>query len=94
MSNPDDKSKRSRRIQQDDRAIQRQVTIAKTVGLPVVEAHRYIKKRAMDCGNPECPVCGNPRKLYKELTPQEKKIYQDTDHVRDKHSNGLPPADE
>lgn len=81
MSNPDDKSKRSRRIQQDDRAIQRQVTIAKTVGLPVVEAHRYIKKRAMDCGNPECPVCGNPRKLYKQKTIQERRQEQNEENI-------------
>ena len=81
MSNSDDKSKRSRRIQQDDRAIQRQVTIAKTVGLPVVEAHRYIKKRAMDCGNPECPVCGNPRKLYKQKTIQERRQEQNEENI-------------
>lgn len=81
MSNSDDKSKRSRRIQQDDRAIQRQVTIAKTVGLPIVEAHRYIKKRAMDCGNPECPVCSNPRKLYKQKTIQERRQEQNEENI-------------
>ena len=81
MSNSDDKSKRSRRIQQDDRAIQRQVTIAKTVGLPIVEAHRYIKKRAMDCGNPGCPVCSNPRKLYKQKTIQERRQEQNEENI-------------
>jgi hypothetical protein len=43
----------------------------------------------MDCGNPKCALCGNPRKLYKELTPQEKRLFQDLDIKRDRHSNGL-----
>jgi hypothetical protein len=34
------------------------------------------KRHAMDCGNPECFLCGNPRKTMKELTMQEKSFYQ------------------
>jgi hypothetical protein len=30
----------------------------------------------MDCVNPGCIVCGNPRKIYKEKTIQEKSFEQ------------------
>jgi hypothetical protein len=31
----------------------------------------------MDCGNPECYMCGNPRKTHKDkLTVQEKSFKQ------------------
>jgi hypothetical protein len=100
MSTEQDKFKNSRRRLKDESAVKKQVKIAKTHGLTdkdkaVKEPHRLAKHHAMDCGNPECYLCGNPRKTHKDkLTAQEKKIYQDTDHVRDKHSNGLPPSDE
>jgi hypothetical protein len=49
----------------------------------------------MDCGNPDCYICGNPRKTHKDkLTKQEQSFYQDLDSVRDKHSNGSPPVDD
>jgi hypothetical protein len=48
----------------------------------------------MDCGNPQCPLCGNPRRINKQLTAQEKRLFQDVDTPNDKHSNGLPPENE
>ena len=97
MSTEQDKYKNSKRRLKDENAVKKQTKIAKANGISqkvLDQPHRLVKHHAMDCGNPGCPLCGNPRKLYKELTPQEKKIYQDTEHVRDKHSNGLPPTDE
>ena len=94
MSTEQDKYKNSKRRLKDENAVKKQTKIAKAHGVLVEEPHKFAKHHAMDCGNPGCPLCSNPRKLYNELTPQEKKMYQDTDHVRDKHSNGLPPADE
>ena len=94
MSTEQDKYKNSKRRLKDENAVKKQTKIAKAHGVHVEEPHKFAKHHAMDCGNPGCPLCSNPRKLYNELTPQEKKIYQDTDHVRDKHSNGLPPTDE
>jgi len=94
MSTEQDKYKNSKRRLKDENAVKKQTKIAKVHGVPVEEPHKFAKHHAMDCGNPGCPLCSNPRKLYNELTPQEKKMYQDTDHVRDKHSNGLPPTDE
>jgi hypothetical protein len=100
MSTEQDKFNHSKRLQKDENAIKKQVKIAKehriseyNPGEPV-EPHRYHKHHAMDCGNPKCVMCGNPRKTFKELTAQEKRMYQDLDKTTDRHSNGLPPKDE
>lgn len=96
MSHEDDKIKNSKRRQQDENAVKKQSKIAKqhsVVGYSSKvekEPHRLVKRHAMDCGNPECFLCGNPRKTHKDkLTAQEKRLFQDTDKITDKHSNGL-----
>ena len=48
----------------------------------------------MDCGQPGCMMCGNPRKIFKERTAQEKRLFQDTEKITDKHSNGLSPSED
>lgn len=99
MSHESDKFKNSARRFADENAIKKQVRIAKSHSTfnqqNVKEPHRLIKHHAMDCGNPECYICGNPRKTHKDkLTAQEKRIYQDTEKITDKHSNGLKPKEE
>jgi hypothetical protein len=95
MSTEQDKFKHSKRLQKDENAIKKQTKIAKVAGMKVDEPHKFAKHHAMDCGNPQCPLCGNPRKTHKDtLTVQEKKLFQDTEQIRDKHSNGLPPTQE
>jgi len=93
MSNDSDKAKNSHRRFKDETSIQKQLKIAKSkVGeshKEVDQPHRLNKKHALDCGNPNCTLCGNPRKIFKELTTQEKRLFQDVDKVRDRHSNGL-----
>ena len=73
MSNPDDKEKRSKRLHKEESAIKKQQKIAKSHGAPEyqTEGHRYAKHHAMDCGDPGCTMCGNPRKVFKEKTKQE-----------------------
>lgn len=71
MSDEETKEKRSRRIHQEEAAIKRQVKIAKTHLAPPVEAHRYHKHHALDCGVPQCPMCSSPRKLWGNKTIQE-----------------------
>lgn len=90
MSTEEDKFKHSKRIQQDENAIKKQTKIAKNFGVPVTEPHKFSKHHAMDCGQPGCMLCGNPRKIFKERTAQEKRLFQDTEKITDKHSNGLP----
>ena len=100
MSKEEDKFKKSKRLLKDENAVARQVKIAKAHGmtnkdLAVKEPHRLAKHHVMDCGNPHCPLCGNPRRTHKDtLTAQEKRLFQDVDKTTDRHSNGIPPADE
>jgi hypothetical protein len=100
MSNELARFLNSRRRHKTDVAISRQVKIAKQHGLSsrdkaVKEPHRLAKHHAMDCGNPECFMCGNPRKTHKDkLTAQEKRMYQDVEKITDKHSNGLHNEDD
>ena len=95
MSNDTAKFLNSRRRHKNDVAIARQVKIAKAHGLThkdkaIKEPHRLAKHHVMDCGNPQCPLCGNPRRSHKDkLTAQEKRLFQDTEKTTDKHSNGL-----
>ena len=100
MSNETEKKKNSTRRFNDETAVKKQVKIAKAHGLTnkdkvVTEPHRLVKHHAMDCGNPQCPLCGNPRKTHKDkLTAQEKRLFQDVEKTTDKHSNGLKPTEE
>jgi hypothetical protein len=100
MSTEEDKFKKSKRLQKDENAVAKQVKIAKAHGLTdkdkaIKEPHRLAKHHAMDCGNPQCPLCGNPRRTHKDtLTAQEKRLFQDLEKVSDRHSNGIPPDNE
>lgn len=93
MSTAEERDRHGKRIQRTERAIQRQLKIAKQSpsfnDKIVREPHRLAKHHAMDCGNPGCVMCGNPRHIHKDgLTVQEKRFYQDVDTVRETHSNG------
>ena len=74
MSNPDQKAKHANRIHKKEVKIEKQRKIAKTYGIEEKEPHRYAKHHALDCGNPKCVMCANPRKVFKEKTIQEKKF--------------------
>lgn len=70
MSSQEDKEKRSKRLLKETNAIRKQLKIAKAHGLTdqdksIKEPHRMAKQHAMDCGNPECGLCGNPRHIHK-----------------------------
>lgn len=100
MNHEELKLKNSKRRHRDEVAVKRQVKIAKEHYIIdqdkfLEHAHKFHKRHAMDCGNPKCYLCGNPRKTHKDkLTQQEKRLFQDIDTPNDKHSNGLPPAEE
>ena len=99
MSNDLAKFINSQRRHKTDVKISRQVQIARQHGLTsrdkaVKEPHRLAKHHAMDCGQPGCVMCGNPRHIHKDrLTAQEKRMFQDLEQIRDKHSNGITPKD-
>ena len=99
MSNDLAKFINSRRRHKTDVAIARQVKIAKSHATynqrNIKQKHRLAKHHAMDCGNPQCYLCGNPRKTHKDkLTQQEKRLFQNVEVIRDTHSNGLTTKDQ
>ena len=88
MSTEQDKFKHSKRLLQDENAVKKQTRIAKQYGSNVEEPHRFAKHHAMNCGDPKCVMCSNPRRTFNEPTQQEKRLFQDLDQVR-----GTPPVD-
>lgn len=101
MSNETAKYLNSRRRHKTDVFIARQLKIAKQSSSHNTklskEPHRLAKRHAMDCGNPKCGLCGNPRHLRKGEdggpTVQERRAMQDVEKTTDKHSNGLTTKD-
>ena len=73
---------RSQRIHNDKVHARRQLKIAKSHGFPVENPHKFEKTHATTCGDSGCWMCGNPRKFFKEVTQQEKRLFErakDTD---------------
>jgi hypothetical protein len=85
------KEQHGKRIQQKKNYVKKQEKIAKEFGLPVDEPHRLSKVAALNCGNPNCIMCSNPRKVWGELTIQEKRHLQEVDilEARHRHWNGI-----
>lgn len=76
MSDEQSKELHSKRLHKEEAAIARQVKIAKAHGIDVREPHKFAKHHALNCGQPNCVMCSNPRKTFKEKTIQEKKFEQ------------------
>ncbi|NBP01219.1 MAG: hypothetical protein EBU90_13980 [Proteobacteria bacterium] len=81
------KDKHSKRIQQKENHIKKQLQLAKNYGYHKLssymhnwrylkEPHRGHKKNIFNCGDPNCLMCMNPRKAFGEKTMQEKKFEQ------------------
>ena len=100
MSKEEDKFKHSKRLLKDENAIKKQVKIAKEHKASefnpsgIDQPHRYHKHHAMDCGNPGCIFCANPRRTWNELTIQEKREFQEIEVSRMRHSNGTIAKDD
>lgn len=94
MSTEEDKFKHSKRLLKDENAVKKQIKIAKEHGLPIKDVHKFAKQHALNCGNPNCVMCANPRKTFKEQTLQERRMFQDVDKEHDRHSNGIKPQED
>ena len=75
MASLEEKFKKSKRRLKTNKVIEKQAKIAKSRGIVHShnQPHRYAKHHALDCGTPNCMLCGNPRKIYKEKTIQERR---------------------
>lgn len=76
MSTDRERFKHSRRLLKDENAVRKQVRIAKEYGITVKEPHKFHKHHALNCGNPDCYMCSNPRKIWGEKTMQERRFEQ------------------
>ena len=64
------KEKRQKRFEQKKRHIIRQTDLYKLYMPFEVVPHKFHKRKALNCGDPKCVMCMNPRK-YGEKTIQE-----------------------
>lgn len=73
----DDKAKKAKRLQRTANVIKKQLRIAKSLGVTHShnQPHRYAKRHALDCGNPECLVC-HSEKVFGKPTLQEQKFIE------------------
>ena len=73
----DNKDKKSNRLQRTTNAINKQLRIAKSLGMThlLKQPHRLAKHHALDCGNPKCLVC-HSEKVFNKPTLQERKFIQ------------------
>ena len=84
---------RAERIHQTETHIKKQLKIRKKSlgglnGDPAIkEPHRLAKKSAVTCGNPNCVMCGNPRKFFGEMTKQEQSFIQTGEWYEDSNTN-------
>lgn len=88
-----DKNKRQKRFQQKQRHIRRQAKNNKQIfKFELKEPHRRAKLSFATCGDPNCAMCGNPRKFFGEVTVQEKRFvdlensYQPFERYHDEES--------
>jgi hypothetical protein len=87
MSTDQQRFRHSRRRLNDSNAVKRQLKIAKRAGVVVDQPGRFIKQHALDCGHTQCLVCSG-HKVLGEPGIQQKRLSQDVDNPRSKHSNG------
>jgi hypothetical protein len=73
----DNKDKKANRLQRTTNAINKQLRIAKSLGMThlLKQPHRLAKHHALDCGNPKCLVC-HSEKVFRKPTLQERKFIQ------------------
>ena len=68
--------KRAKRLRVTKNIEKKRSKLAKSRGqINSDQWHRYAKQHPMDCGNPQCTLCGNPRKILKKKTIQERVFY-------------------
>jgi hypothetical protein len=89
-----EKQKRQKRIQQKIRHVEKQLKLRKRSSFAIQhldkvikQPHRLQKRSAYTCGNPNCVMCGNPRKFFGESTIQEQSFKQTERWYEDSDQN-------
>jgi hypothetical protein len=81
MSHEEDKIHHSERLHQKETKIRRQVKIARAYHMDskwryIDQPHRNHKLAILNCGDPKCFMCMNPRRSIGERTVQERRFDQ------------------
>lgn len=82
MSDPETREHHSRRLHADETHVKKRLRLLKDkhsfVGRNLEkQPHRLHKVSGMNCGNPHCVMCMNPRKAWGDVTIQEKRFLQE-----------------
>lgn len=82
MSDQETRVKHSRRLYDDEVHIKKRTNTLKELHSSLddrtkKQPHRLHKVTGMNCGNPKCVMCMNPRKAWKDMTVQEQSFYQE-----------------
>jgi len=80
VANEFDKQKHGERFFQKIKKLARKIKLVKSYNYcdhdVIKNPHKYHKSSVFSCGNPNCVMCMNPRKSFKEKTMQERKFEQ------------------
>jgi hypothetical protein len=82
MADQRTKEKHSRRLLDDETHVKKRYKLLKEKNAYFSgnaiekQPHRLHKVSGMNCGNPDCLLCMNPRKAWKEKTMQEQSFEQ------------------
>lgn len=71
MSDEFVRAKRSSRRKNVWKNIKKQVDIARSYDQEEKNPHKFAKRHSMNCGNPNCLMCGNPRKVWNQKSLKE-----------------------
>ena len=74
MSDENTKSKHSKRIHNTNSVIAKRKKLVKSYGIPIDYSdcgHKLAKRNGINCGDPKCFICMNPRKSFKQRTLKE-----------------------
>jgi len=84
VSNQSQREKHGERFFQKIKKLARKLKLAKEYHHEhaLKNPHKYHKQSLFNCGNPDCVMCMNPRKAFKEKTIQERKFEQ-TEKIKD-----------
>ena len=96
MSDENTRNERSKRIKRDHRSIKKQLKIAKAYSIDVdnKDKHRLSKLKVLNCGDPNCFLCANPRKFNKgkninSLTTKERAFLETINWIEDEEENDM-----
>jgi len=90
---------RALRRHRAEKFIKKQLKIARCNGITYSQPGRYRKRRAMDCGNPQCTLCGNPRRRttryvsgLDKITKQERVVLEKLKYELEEEYYGINEA--